>query len=86
MARATGLEPATSGVTGQHSNQLSYAPTEAGEVTDPPLPWSTAQAQKPPQNRPFQPFRSRPSQGEPRSAERPNRRRRCESRQTRDRT
>ncbi len=26
MARATGLEPATSGVTGRHSNQLSYAP------------------------------------------------------------
>ena len=28
VARATGLEPATSGVTGRHSNQLSYAPTE----------------------------------------------------------
>lgn len=25
MARATGLEPATSGVTGRHSNRLSYA-------------------------------------------------------------
>ena len=25
LARATGLEPATSGVTGRHSNQLSYA-------------------------------------------------------------
>ena len=24
VARVTGLEPATSGVTGQHSNQLSY--------------------------------------------------------------
>jgi hypothetical protein len=24
MARVTGLEPATSGVTGQHSNRLSY--------------------------------------------------------------
>lgn len=27
MARVTGLEPATSGVTGQHSNQLSYTRT-----------------------------------------------------------
>lgn len=29
MARVTGLEPATSGVTGRHSNQLSY--TRAGD-------------------------------------------------------
>ena len=26
VAGATGLEPATSGVTGRHSNQLNYAP------------------------------------------------------------
>ena len=29
MAGVTGLEPATSGVTGQRSNQLSYTPNEA---------------------------------------------------------
>ena len=30
MAGATGLEPATSAVTGQRSNQLSYAPVMGG--------------------------------------------------------
>jgi hypothetical protein len=38
MAGATGLEPATSGVTGRRSNQLSYAPaasTQAGTPTPP---------------------------------------------------
>ncbi len=29
MAGVTGLEPATSGVTGQRSNQLSYTPAKA---------------------------------------------------------
>ncbi len=33
MAGATGLEPATSGVTGQRCNQLYYAPA-AGEVSN----------------------------------------------------
>ncbi len=28
MAGVTGLEPATSGVTGRHSNQLSYTPAK----------------------------------------------------------
>ena len=31
-AGATGLEPATSGVTGRRSNQLNYAPDSAGSV------------------------------------------------------
>ena len=40
MARATGLEPAASGVTGRRSNQLSYArisrtPLEEGEGLQP---------------------------------------------------
>ena len=32
MAGATGLEPATSGVTGRRSNQLSYAPAGENEA------------------------------------------------------
>ncbi len=40
MARATGLEPAASGVTGRRSNQLSYARalgTEGVQVVLPPV-------------------------------------------------
>jgi hypothetical protein len=33
MAGPTGLEPATSGVTGRHSNQLNYDPAN-GEIHD----------------------------------------------------
>ena len=31
---ATGLEPATSGVTGRRSNQLNYAPRRSGSVPE----------------------------------------------------
>src|SRR5688572_13095387 len=33
MAGVTGLEPATSGVTGRHSNQLSYTPACGGPMS-----------------------------------------------------
>ena len=32
MAGVTGLEPATSGVTGRRSDQLSYTPARAGDI------------------------------------------------------
>ncbi len=32
MARVTGLEPATSGVTGRRSNRLSYTPARRAET------------------------------------------------------
>ena len=36
LAGATGLEPATSAVTGQRSNQLSYAPVKGGGTVENP--------------------------------------------------
>ena len=38
MAGATGLEPAASAVTGQRSNQLSYAPAGVGQDLKAALP------------------------------------------------
>jgi hypothetical protein len=37
LAGPTGLEPATSGVTGRRSNQLNYDPTSLVEILKPPL-------------------------------------------------
>ena len=44
LTGATGLEPATSGVTGRRSNQLSYAPERIGTA-------SVAVVRRPPQSR-----------------------------------
>src|SRR5271156_4889284 len=50
MAGATGLEPATSGVTGRRSNQLSYAPeASTGAATPTPFGWRVSS--KPRSNR-----------------------------------
>ena len=38
LAGATGLEPATSGVTGRRSNQLSYAPNASAAGVKEPTP------------------------------------------------
>ena len=38
VAEWTGLEPATSGVTGQHSNQLNYHSAEPGIIQTTPEP------------------------------------------------
>jgi hypothetical protein len=50
-AGATGLEPATSGVTGRRSNQLSYAPEQVGMASvagdrrsSPPRPYGAGAA------------------------------------------
>lgn len=43
MAGATGLEPATSAVTGQRSNQLSYAPAKNGSQNVCQLPMNRQQ-------------------------------------------
>jgi hypothetical protein len=44
VAGATGLEPATSGVTGRRSNQLSYAPAASIEAGTPTPPAGGCQA------------------------------------------
>src|SRR5579872_5104050 len=44
MAGATGLEPATYGVTGRHSNQLSYAP--AGQRSKSSETWHVSASAK----------------------------------------
>ena len=50
MAGATGLEPATSGVTGRRSNQLSYAPAASTGATT-PTPFGRRVSSEPRSNR-----------------------------------
>ena len=47
MAEWTGLEPATSGVTGQHSNQLNYHSAEPGMIQARHPPCNTPATSKP---------------------------------------
>ena len=46
MAEWTGLEPATSGVTGQHSNQLNYHSAEPVDDTEHPADWQRPRREK----------------------------------------
>ena len=44
VAGVTGLEPATSGVTGRRSNQLSYTPFIRGNRSAKEMPWFSSVA------------------------------------------
>ena len=46
MAGPTGLEPATSGVTGRHSNQLNYDPVRPSSAYLPRLPGAAPAAMR----------------------------------------